>query len=334
MMKIRTISAILLTISGVVLLTACNLPVDGLLPVTPEGGGQLVLDGTIAQTLTAPANLATPGENDSLPDATGTATTQPPPCNQASVGTPFDVTIPDGTQFKPGTTFTKTWRLENSGACTWTNEYAVVWVFGDAMGISQTRYLREPVRPGEVLEISVDMVAPSLPGTYQSYWKLRNTEGEMFGIGPHGESSFWARIEVIETRTATPTWLPTATTTPLVFNDGTAFLVDEESLDLDSGRRNDYFEGDIALELNRDDELELKPVNEARLAIYGNQPPALADCWNASVAQLPVTLDDVVGKNAYVCFHSSMGLPGYMYITAVDFEEYLVSMYYVTWAIP
>jgi hypothetical protein len=52
------------------------------------------------------------------------------------------------------------------------------------------------------------------------------------------------------------------------------------------------------------------------------------------VAQLPVALDNVVGKNAYVCFHSSQGLPGYMYVTAVDFEENLASMYYVTWAIP
>jgi len=75
-------------------------------------------------------------------------------------------------------------------------------------------------------------------------------------------------------------------------------------------------------------------VNGARLAIFGNRPPEPADCWNAEVASLPVTLDKVVGGNAYVCFHSSMGLPGYMYITAVDFEENLASMYYVTWAIP
>lgn len=329
MKKLRSIPVFLLAAAGSILLTACSLPLDGLSFAAPDSA-----DADMVQTLTAPANLITPGESDALPEATGTATALPSPCDRAAVGTPFDVTVPDGTQFKPGETFTKTWRLENTGACAWTNEYAVVWVFGDAMAISQTRYLREPVAPGETLEISVDMVAPSLPGIYQSYWKLRNAEGEMFAIGPHGDSPFWARIEVIETRTATPTRPPTATPTPLVFNDGTAFLIDKESLDLDSGRRNDYFAGDIILELNRNDELELTPFNEARLAIFGNQPPKLADCWNAQVAALPVILDDVVGKNAYVCFHSSMGLPGYMYITAVDFEEILVSMYYVTWAIP
>jgi hypothetical protein len=328
-MKLRIIPVFLISTAAVLLFSACSLPLDGLQLAAPASE-----DDAAVLTLTAPANLITLAENDSLPQVTGTATEMAAPCDQAAVGTPFDVTIPDGTRFKPGESFTKTWRLENSGACTWTNEYAVVWVFGDEMGISQARYLREPVRPGETVEISIDMVAPSLPGAYQSYWKLRNAEGQLFAIGPRGESPFWARIEVIETRTATPTRPPTATATPLVFNDGTAFLVEKENLDLDSGRRNDYFEGDITLELNRDDELEISPVNGARLAIFGNRPPEPADCWNAEVASLPVTLDKVVGGNAYVCFHSSMGLPGYMYITAVDFEENLASMYYVTWAIP
>src|SRR5512143_3278895 len=31
-----------------------------------------------------------------------------------------DVTVPDGTSYAPGTTFTKTWRLKNIGSCTWT----------------------------------------------------------------------------------------------------------------------------------------------------------------------------------------------------------------------
>ena len=41
-----------------------------------------------------------------------------------------DVTIPDGTQVLPGETFTKMWRLKNSGTCTWTPDYALVWVSG------------------------------------------------------------------------------------------------------------------------------------------------------------------------------------------------------------
>ena len=30
-----------------------------------------------------------------------------------------DVTVPDNTKYAPGKTFTKVWRLRNSGTCTW-----------------------------------------------------------------------------------------------------------------------------------------------------------------------------------------------------------------------
>src|SRR5512140_2447803 len=34
-----------------------------------------------------------------------------------------DVTIPDGTQLSVNEVFTKTWRLQNRGTCTWTPDY-------------------------------------------------------------------------------------------------------------------------------------------------------------------------------------------------------------------
>src|SRR5688572_33446410 len=34
-----------------------------------------------------------------------------------------DVTVPDGTQLSAGEVFTKTWRLQNRGTCTWTPDY-------------------------------------------------------------------------------------------------------------------------------------------------------------------------------------------------------------------
>src|SRR5690349_5782138 len=38
-----------------------------------------------------------------------------------------DVTVPDGTNFPPKATFTKTWRLKNIGSCTWTTSYQIVF---------------------------------------------------------------------------------------------------------------------------------------------------------------------------------------------------------------
>ncbi|MHC5954166.1 NBR1-Ig-like domain-containing protein, partial [Streptococcus pyogenes] len=47
-----------------------------------------------------------------------------------------DVTIPDGTNFNPGDTFTKTWRLRNIGTCAWSG-YSLIFDSGDSMnGIS------------------------------------------------------------------------------------------------------------------------------------------------------------------------------------------------------
>src|SRR5688572_2630266 len=47
-----------------------------------------------------------------------------------------DVTYPDGTNVPLGGTFTKIWRLKNSGTCTWNTSYALVFVSGELFGAS------------------------------------------------------------------------------------------------------------------------------------------------------------------------------------------------------
>jgi hypothetical protein len=59
---------------------------------------------------------------------TKTATIPPSSCDKAQFIT--DVTVPDGTTFPAGTTFTKTWRLKNVGSCTWTTSYQLVFYSG------------------------------------------------------------------------------------------------------------------------------------------------------------------------------------------------------------
>jgi hypothetical protein len=109
-----------------------------------------------------------------------------------------DVTIPDDTTFQPGETFVKTWRLRNSGACTWTSSYSVVFFEGDSMGSPASFTLTEgQVDPGEELEISVELTAPQEPGTYRGDWKLRNPAGQSFGLGSKGDAAFWTVIEVV-----------------------------------------------------------------------------------------------------------------------------------------
>jgi hypothetical protein len=130
------------------------------------------------------------------------ASSPTPICNRVALGNPGDVTIPDGSELKPGQVFTKIWRLVNKGACTWTPHYAVIWFSGEQFGAPVTTYLSKQVPPNHEIDIDLDMVAPLKPGTYQSNWKLESPEGNLIGIGPNGNSPFWVRIMVVEPETS------------------------------------------------------------------------------------------------------------------------------------
>ncbi len=106
-----------------------------------------------------------------------------------------DVTIPDGTVFAPGATFTKTWRLRNIGTCTWSG-YSVVFDSGNAMnGTSPTPL--PTVAPGQEIDVSIDMVAPSTPGEYRGYWRIRNASGVLIPVaGGYQGKSFFVEIKV------------------------------------------------------------------------------------------------------------------------------------------
>jgi len=111
-----------------------------------------------------------------------------------------DVTVPDGTVYAPGETFTKTWKLRNVGSCTWTTDYSLVFSTGDQMGSPVSINLPTSVGPREEIDLSVDLVAPTTPGSYRGNWLLKNTSGELFGIGIQWNTlanrPFWVAIDV------------------------------------------------------------------------------------------------------------------------------------------
>ena len=126
--------------------------------------------------------------------ATGTHTAHAATCDWAQFV--IDVTVPDGTTYTPGTSFQKTWRLRNIGSCTWTTSYALVFSSGEQMGAPASVNFPKNVAPGETVDLSVSMTAPSSAGHYFSYWKLRNASGTIFGIGTTANKAFWAEINV------------------------------------------------------------------------------------------------------------------------------------------
>jgi len=193
-----------LCISLILILSSCNLPSRG-----PSSNEPNALNTQAAMTLQAllnqtptPAQFNTP----TLPPAQPTNTPQSLPtipiptntnipiasatsvCDQAQYVK--DVTINDGTVLAPGETFTKTWRLRNAGVCTWSG-YSLVFDSGDAMsGASPTTI--GTVNPGQEVDLSVTLTAPTTNGSYRGYWRIRNTSGVLIPVlgGTQGKSFF------------------------------------------------------------------------------------------------------------------------------------------------
>ncbi len=107
-----------------------------------------------------------------------------------------DVTIPDGSLLAPGAEFKKIWRLKNIGTCTWTSDYALVFISGASMGTFAVERLSRVVRPGEVVDISEQLRAPTIPGSYQGKWMLRNASDTLFGTGEGEGGALTSQIQV------------------------------------------------------------------------------------------------------------------------------------------
>ncbi len=108
-----------------------------------------------------------------------------------------DVTIPDGTYIDPGATFYKTWRLKNTGTAAWSTSYSLVFYGGEQMGGQSPIYLPKWVSPGQNIDLTVKLTAPTAGGTYRGYWKLQTGSGTQFGIGSAAANAFWVEIRVL-----------------------------------------------------------------------------------------------------------------------------------------
>ncbi len=109
--------------------------------------------------------------------------TAAPPCTNDSKFLE-DITVPDGTHFAPGTAFDKTWRIQNTGTCTWDTTYQFrlindVALAGQNMNLSQT------VVPNATVDITVKFVSPMTAGKYRSQWRIFAPDGSPFGQRPY-----------------------------------------------------------------------------------------------------------------------------------------------------
>jgi hypothetical protein len=189
-------------------------------PVTPTPTFDAV------QTLAAQTAFAIQTQAAVLtPTPTQTSATTPIPPGPSGDRAIFvaDVTIPDGTVIAPGAAFIKTWKLQNAGSTTWTTSFSFVYISGEKMGSITSVPLAQSVAPGAQVDISVDMVAPTTTGSYQSYWKMKTASGTLFNdsvyvlitVGSGGVSPTATAGTPVATQSPTSTGVPSNPITSL-----------------------------------------------------------------------------------------------------------------------
>lgn len=144
-----------------------------------------------------PFPTITPSPVPSLaPTLAATNTNTAVPLNTDRAEFVADVTVPDGTVFSPGTTFTKTWRIKNVGQTTWTTDYRLESTVGSQMAVNKQVAFSKTVAPGETIDLSMDMIAPSDPGDHTALFQFRNAQGQPFGVGPQFNEAIYVKIVV------------------------------------------------------------------------------------------------------------------------------------------
>ena len=169
----------------------------------------------VVETLTSPTSETpvTPVTETAatLPTITPTPGT-PVPTNPSDctnkAGFVADVTIPDNTNVAGGTVFTKTWRISNTGTCVWGPGYTLSYYSGERLNALDSIPL-SVTYPGQNLDVSIDLTAPTNTGTFQGNYVIKNPAGLIMSIAD--DSRLWVIINVtVVGGTSTPTATATA----------------------------------------------------------------------------------------------------------------------------
>jgi len=93
-----------------------------------------------------------------------------------------DITIPDGSRFKTGTTIVKTWRLKNSGNAAWpTGTRVLASENNRVFGKTVSEALEKLPLPGQTCDVTLELQVPSVAGSCTASFSLATKEGKRFG---------------------------------------------------------------------------------------------------------------------------------------------------------
>jgi uncharacterized protein YkwD len=180
----------------------------------------------LTPTLNQPTQVASP--------STPAVTVDPQPQSNCSDSASFvaDVTIPDHASIAQGKAFVKTWRIRNSGTCSWNEKYSMVFANGNQMN-SPASLPFKATAPGATLDLSVDLVAPSVDAAYTGNYELHNAAGQLFMID--NTRFIWVKIDVGTGSTSkqNPVSGVTAASTPVTASSGTCTYSENAALQND-----------------------------------------------------------------------------------------------------
>lgn len=115
--------------------------------------------------------------------------TEPPSVERRSTSNPDDasrfvrdVEFFDGTTVSPGQQFRKTWEIQNIGKVVWHRRYLqrIGANRGPGLVESPKRVPIKTTRPGEMVQISVILRAPSTEGTPTAKFKMADKDGNLY----------------------------------------------------------------------------------------------------------------------------------------------------------
>jgi polar amino acid transport system substrate-binding protein len=186
----------------------------------------LAADGTLAQLASKelglePHQLTAPGDLPESATAAGAAVAERSCID--GMARLEDLSLPDlgmtaPAVLIPGQTFTKAWRVLNTGTCKWDDSYQLVFAYGSPAGAGmggQPTFVSGTVPPGGSYAVEVQLVAPVSAGIYQGVWQMQNGRGRGFGER--------LRVGIEVAGAPTPTPAPTQTPAP-----GISFSADAE----------------------------------------------------------------------------------------------------------
>ena len=169
---------------------ACNIGAPA-----PQDGSALATSAaqTVEAVLTKPAATPTAQNNTTATPtrvpgvAIDGTTAEPASCEENTQivrwernGVTYDKTEVDN-PLDPNEGFEMSWVIKNTGTCTWTDAYNVVFDSGERLTPTDSFNpipLGQSVPPGGEMTFSVPMAAPSKPGNYETTFRIDDAKGK------------------------------------------------------------------------------------------------------------------------------------------------------------